>query len=93
MHVVQATGQPGEGTGWHYHSMAQWFMILRGRSDIRVETRPRQPLNVGDTMCIGAGPQMRHNVAPYSGDYSVLEMCIPAEYETTAVDPPEGSDD
>lgn len=92
IHIVRATGQPGEGTGWHYHSMAQWFMILGGSSDIRVETRARQHLVPGDTMCIGAGPQMRHNVAPFSGDYAVLEMCVPSEYETIAVDVPEGSD-
>jgi len=87
-HVVRATGDPGEGTGWHYHSMAQWFLIVGGTSDIRVEGKPRQKLVVGDTMCIGSGPQMRHNVAPFSGDYAVLEMCVPAEYETIAVDPP-----
>jgi len=92
-HVVRATGEPGEGTDWHYHSMAQWFMIVGGTSDIRVEDKPRQTLIVGDTMCIGAGPRMRHNVAPFSGDYAVLEMCVPAEYETVAVDPPEGAAD
>jgi quercetin dioxygenase-like cupin family protein len=91
IHIVRATGQPGAGTGWHYHTMAQWFMILGGDSDIRVEDGPRTHLSTGDTMCIGAGPQMRHNVAPFSGDYAVLEMCVPAEYDTLAVDAPEGA--
>jgi quercetin dioxygenase-like cupin family protein len=90
IHVVRAT-EPGAGTGWHYHSMAQWFMIVGGDSWIRVEQRPAQHLNVGDTMCIGSGPEMRHNVAPFSGDYAVLEMCVPAEYETVALDPPDGA--
>jgi quercetin dioxygenase-like cupin family protein len=88
IHVVRAT-EPGAGTGWHYHSMAQWFMIVGGDSWIRVEDRPAQHLHVGDTMCIGSGERMRHNVAPFSGDYAVLEMCVPAEYETVAVDPPQ----
>ena len=35
LHVVRATGEPGEGTGWHYHSMAQWFMIV-GESRIPI---------------------------------------------------------
>jgi hypothetical protein len=35
---------------------------------------------------------MRHNVTDFSADYLVLEMCIPAEYETIAVDEPEGAD-
>jgi quercetin dioxygenase-like cupin family protein len=91
IHVVRATGTPGDGTGWHYHSMAQWFMILGGSSHIRVEDGPNVLLEPLDTMCIGAGPRMRHNVAPYSGDYAVLEMCVPAEYETVTVAPPEGA--
>jgi quercetin dioxygenase-like cupin family protein len=90
IHIVRAT-EPGAGTGWHYHSMAQWFMIIGGDSWIRVEDRPAQHLQVGDTMCIGRGERMRHNVAPFSGDYAVLEMCVPAEYETISVDPPEGA--
>jgi quercetin dioxygenase-like cupin family protein len=91
IHVVRAS-EPGTGTGWHYHSMAQWFMIVGGDSWIRVEDRPAEHLEVGDTMCIGSGQNMRHNVAPFSGDYAVLEMCVPAQYETVAVPPPDGAD-
>jgi hypothetical protein len=36
---------------------------------------------------------MRHNVTSFSGDYLVLEMCIPAEYDTVGVDEPDGADD
>jgi len=90
LHVVRAT-EPGPGTGWHYHTMAQWFMIVGGDSWIRVEDRPAQHLDYLDTMCIGSGPEMRHNVAPFSGDYAVLEMCVPAVYDTVAVEPPVGS--
>jgi len=71
--------------------MAQWFMIVGGDSWIRVEDRPAQHLDYLDTMCIGSGPEMRHNVAPFSGDYAVLEMCVPAVYDTVAVEPPVGS--
>lgn len=91
IHVVRAT-EPGPGTGWHYHTMAQWFLILGGSSVIRVEHRPKQELNVLDSMCIGRGPNMRHNVAPYSGDYAVLEMCVPAAYETIPVAVPDSAD-
>jgi quercetin dioxygenase-like cupin family protein len=87
IHVVRAT-QPEAGTGWHYHTMSQWFWILGGSSVIRVEDGPQIDLRVGDSMCLGAGPEMRHNVAPLTGDYAVLEMCVPQNYETIAVDPP-----
>jgi uncharacterized cupin superfamily protein len=91
IHVVRA-GAPAAGTGWHYHSMAQWFMILGGSSVIRVEDQSKVTLGPVDAMCLGRGPHMRHNVAPFSGDYAVLEMCVPSEYETVAVPPPENAD-
>jgi quercetin dioxygenase-like cupin family protein len=90
-HVVRAT-EPGPGTGWHYHTMAQWFMVIGGSAVIRVEDRPRYPLSWGDAMCVGRGPQMRHNVTGFSGDYKVLEMCIPAEYDTIVTDEPRDAD-
>jgi hypothetical protein len=89
-HIVRAS-EAGPGTGWHYHSMAQWFMVIGGSSVIRVEDRPRQPLAWGDAMCVGQGPNMRHNVTEFSPDYRVLELCLPAEYETIAVDEPENA--
>lgn len=88
-HVVRAT-EPGVGTGWHYHSMSQWFMVIGGSADISVEDHRKVALGWGDAMCIGAGAAMRHNVTDFSADYLVLEMCIPAEYETIAVPRPEG---
>jgi quercetin dioxygenase-like cupin family protein len=90
IHIVRAT-QPGR-TGWHYHTMAQWFMVLRGTAKIGVQGHPTQPLHAGDAMCVGYGQDMRHNVVDFSSDYLVLEMCIPARYETVAVDPPPGAD-
>ncbi len=90
-HVVKATG-PGRNIGWHYHSMAQWFMVLGGTGVFRIEDRPRQRLGWGDSMCVGRGPRMRHNVTDYSEDYLVLEMCVPADYDTIAVSEPEGAD-
>lgn len=84
IHVVRAT-EPGTATGWHYHSMSQWFMIIGGSSTLYVEGT-KQPMTVLDSMCIGRG--MRHNVSPYSGDYAVLEMCIPVDYETVGVSAP-----
>lgn len=88
-HVVRAT-ETGLGTGWHYHTMSQWFMVIGGSADISVEDHPKQPLGWGDAMCVGSGDRMRHNVTDFSADYLVLEMCVPAEYDTIAVGRPEG---
>jgi quercetin dioxygenase-like cupin family protein len=89
VHVVRANA-PGAGTGWHYHTMAQWFLVLGGRGHIRFEDHPDQPLGYLDAMCIGRGPSMRHNVGPIDGDYGVIEICVPSEYDTISVARPEG---
>jgi quercetin dioxygenase-like cupin family protein len=71
--------------------MAQWFFILEGGADLRVESNPRRHLVPGDAVCIGSGPQMRHDVGPIQGDYKLVEMCVPADYETIAVAAPDGA--
>ncbi|HEX3804338.1 MAG TPA: cupin domain-containing protein [Solirubrobacteraceae bacterium] len=93
LHTVAMAGGRGndEGTGWHYHSMAQWFYILEGKADLRVENGTRRHLVPGDAVCIGSGPNMRHFVGPISGDYKLVEMCVPANYDTITVDAPEGA--
>lgn len=79
-----------EGIGWHYHSMAQWFYVLKGSPDWRFESMPRRPLNTGDVVCVGRGPQMRHSVGPpIEPGYRLVEMCVPAAYDTIAVDAPD----
>lgn len=90
IHVVRAH-EAGPGTGWHFHTMAQWFMVIGGSANIAVGERPLQPLVWGDAMCIGRGEHMRHNVSDFSADYLVLEMCVPASYDTIAVEAPAGA--
>jgi quercetin dioxygenase-like cupin family protein len=87
IHIVRATEPQAGGTGWHTHTMRQWFWVLRGSAGINVEGR-RDIERVGqyDAMCISAG--LRHNVPSFTSDYMVIEMCIPEEYETTATPPP-----
>jgi quercetin dioxygenase-like cupin family protein len=94
IHVVHALGEPyPAGTGWHYHSWAQLFIVIGGTADIRVEQSRRHHLAVGDSYCIGSGPNMRHFVDQVSGDYKVLELCVPAGSDATPTEAPEGSDD
>ena len=75
---------PG-GTGWHNHTMSQLFVVLSGWANIAVGGRGERVMRAGDAMCLRAG--MRHDVPAYSADYTVLEMCIPADYETAAAAP------
>jgi mannose-6-phosphate isomerase-like protein (cupin superfamily) len=92
LHAVRAAEpQPG-GTGWHYHSMAQIFVILAGEGVISVEGQGTISLKPGDAMCVGSGPSMRHNVSWFNPAYRLIELCAPAEYDTMAADPPPGFD-
>jgi mannose-6-phosphate isomerase-like protein (cupin superfamily) len=82
VHVVRAVVPQEGGTGMHHHSMCQWFLVISGTGVIRVENQPDRVIVPGDCMCLAAG--LKHDVASYSSDYGVLEMCIPADYSTTA---------
>lgn len=86
IHAVHAV-RNGEPTGWHYHSMAQWFLIIEGSADLEVEERPTYTMGPLDSMCLGRG--MRHNVAQFSSDYKLIEMCVPADYTTVGAEPPQ----
>ncbi|NMG41706.1 cupin domain-containing protein [Chelativorans sp. ZYF759] len=87
IHLVKVDGAaPAGGTGWHYHSMGQLFYVLTGNGEISAVTRDIIPIGAGDAMCIGAG--MLHNVSSFSSDYSVIELCLPADYDTIPASPP-----
>lgn len=91
LHVVQWASDeepPEGGTFWHTHSMAQWFIVVRGHGEIGVEHECRQPMRRGDCMTIGN--TVPHNEFTFSKDYHVIQLCTPAEYETLAVDEPAG---
>jgi uncharacterized cupin superfamily protein len=92
IHLVRAKEAGKAGTGWHIHSMAQWFLPVRGSGVIWVEDHFRQRVGYGDSVCIGRGPNMRHDFTDFTHDYAVVEMCVPADYETIPVDKPDGVD-
>jgi len=80
IHVVRATQAIDGGTGWHSHSMGQLFYVLRGWADLAVQHQPWVRMSAGDAMCVA--PRMTHDVPGFTADYLVLEMCIPADYDT-----------
>lgn len=90
IHVVHAP-EPAAATGWHYHSMSQWFMVLDGSAVTRVEEHPPRNLTFGVSQCLGSGDRARHNVTEFSAGYRVIELCLPAEYDTIPCDPPENA--
>jgi mannose-6-phosphate isomerase-like protein (cupin superfamily) len=86
IHLVRAQQSVAGGTGFHTHTMGQMFYVLRGSADLDVADRPSLYMKSGDAMCIA--PHMKHDVARFSDDYLVLEMCVPADYDTSDVAAP-----
>lgn len=87
-HIVKVNGDaPAGGTGWHYHSMGQIFYVLTGEGAISVNRATPILIASGDAMSIGAG--MLHNVSAFSRDYSVIEVCLPADYDTIPAEAPQ----
>ncbi len=87
IHVVGIADRPPGGTGWHIHSMDQFFMPFTGWLDIEVEGLGMVRMERGDAMYIPAG--IRHNVTDFTLDYTVVEACIPTDYDTVPVALPE----
>jgi quercetin dioxygenase-like cupin family protein len=87
IHQVSAVDTPEGGTGWHIHSMSQLFYVFSGWVDINIEGQGLVHMEGGDAMCICA--DMGHNVAGFSADYDLIEVCLPADYSTKDIPAPQ----
>ena len=56
---------------------------LKGRSTVWFEGHGEQSFETGDSWV--QPPGIKHNVLYYSEDYEVMEITLPAEYETVQV--------
>lgn len=85
-HVIRTTKPcPEGGSGLHYHDVEfQMVMVLRGTSTVWFEGQGEVAFEAGD--CWIQPPRIRHNVLHYSDDYEVLEITLPAEYETVQLE-------
>ena len=76
---------PPEGSGLHYHDLEfQMVFVLKGRTTVRFEGQGELSFEAGDSWI--QPPRIRHHVLYYSDDYEVLEITMPAEYETVQVE-------
>lgn len=76
---------PEGGSGLHYHDLNfQMVMVMKGTSTVWFEGQGEVTFEVGDSWI--QPPGIRHNVLYYSEDYEVLEITLPAEYETVQVE-------
>ncbi len=84
-HIIRTTKPcPEGGSGAHYHDLEfQMVFVLAGRSRVWFEGEGEIEFEKGD--CWIQPPSIRHNVLYYSDDYEVLEITLPARYDTVAV--------
>jgi mannose-6-phosphate isomerase-like protein (cupin superfamily)/uncharacterized cupin superfamily protein len=80
IHCIRLAHPVEQGTGWHIHSMDQFFFQASGQQHLYVEGAVSPMCRYGDVMAIPAGT--RHNVDEISDNYCAVEICIPADYDT-----------
>jgi quercetin dioxygenase-like cupin family protein len=87
INVVQNSKAGDSSTGWHYHNLAcQFVFVLKGWSRVEVEGQGEFTIRPGDSMTLPH--KLKHDVTGFSADFKVLELNIPADYDTIACDPP-----
>ena len=75
-------------TGWHYHVCeGQFVYTLKGWVELEFEDGTHCRLEAGDSCFIPGG--VKHNEIGTSDDLEILEVSLPGEIGTVAVDPPE----
>ena len=76
-----------QATGWHYHTCeAQITLCLSGWADLVFEDGTEIRIKAGDFQYIPGG--VLHNEIATSEDLESIEISIPSDLGTVAVDPP-----
>lgn len=85
-HIIRTTAPaPEGGTGMHYHDLDfQMVYCLKGKSRVWFEGQGEIEIEEGDAWI--QPPGIKHNVMWYTDDYELLEITLPADYPTVAVE-------
>ena len=86
-HVIRAEdlrpGGKAGGTGRHSHTLDfQMVYVLKGKVTFWYAGRGRIAMGPGD--CVYQPPGIRHELIDWSRDMELLEITMPAEFETQA---------
>jgi mannose-6-phosphate isomerase-like protein (cupin superfamily) len=87
MAQVIAPDGPCRGPGdRHYHVLDfQMVYVLQGRAKVWFDGVGEVALREGS--CMYQRPGVEHRVLEYSDDYTVIEITVPADFETVSVAP------
>jgi quercetin dioxygenase-like cupin family protein len=80
-HVIAPTGRcQGPGDVHHHVLDFQMVYVLKGRARMHFEGIGEIVMETGS--CMYQEPGIKHSVLEYSDDYTVIEITIPADFET-----------
>ena len=84
--VIRPNGPcPGAGD-LHYHNLDfQMVYVLKGWA--RVHFEGIGEVRFEEVSCMYQQPEIKHRVLEYSDDYTVIEITMPADFETVSVAP------
>lgn len=85
MHIIRAR-QGTHATGqWHEHDVQlQVVYVLKGWAIFEYEGHGQHKLEAGS--CVHQPPGIRHREIAHSEDLELLEIVLPADFKTTAID-------
>jgi quercetin dioxygenase-like cupin family protein len=90
-HVIAPTG-PCQGPGDHHHHVLDFQMVyvLKGWARVHFEGVGEVRMEAG--ACMYQEPGIVHAVLEYSDDYTVIEITIPADFETISEEEPKAAE-
>lgn len=86
-HVIRARKGDGAGFGWHKHVLEfQMYYVLKGWIEFDYEGAGVVRAEAGS--CVHQPPGIRHAEMAHSDDLELIEITLPAEFDTVDVDAP-----
>jgi quercetin dioxygenase-like cupin family protein len=83
MHVIRARGGHQASGEWHRHAVQlQLVYVLKGWVRFEYEGVGEVRLEAGS--CVHQPPGIRHREIEHSADLELIELVLPAEFETTS---------
>jgi len=84
-HVIRAKPGAKGVTGAHFHRLDfQMFYVIRGWIEFEYEGVGRVRAEAGS--CVHQPPGIRHDELAHSNDLELIEITLPAEFETVEIE-------
>jgi quercetin dioxygenase-like cupin family protein len=85
-HVIRPAGHTKDSGDLHYHVLDfQMVYVLKGWARVHIEGAGEIRFEPGS--CMYQEPGIHHKILEYSDDYTVIEITVPADFETVSIAP------